>query len=116
MTQIKVVEIKKSAIDRFCDSWPCHGFPDNLDFIIAAFDGGDLVDYELEDENKEIIEDRSFDGSGAMSALLDDAQKFSVEASHNEESGYRIWPNHYTRILPQIYDTQGTIGPRFLYL
>lgn len=110
MTQIKVVEIKKSAIDRFCDRWPCDIFPEDLDHIVASFDNGELVDYELEFEillpsrstyryslNKETIESGALTHksqlrqprlSSAMSALLDDAQKFSVR----------------------------NFGPRFLYL
>jgi hypothetical protein len=71
---MKIITIHKSAIDRFCETWPCHGFPPNLDLIVFAVDtNGDLIDLELCDEHDTVIDDRSYDGSGAMLAILDDA-------------------------------------------
>ena len=76
---IITITIEKSAIDRFCESWPCHGFPANLDLIVFALDdNGDLVDLELCDENDVVISDRSYDGSGAMPAILDDAKHNAI--------------------------------------
>ena len=74
---MKIITIEKSAIDKFCQSWPCHGFPENLDLIVAAFDNdGDLIDLELCDKHDTTIDDNtSYEGSGAMPALLENAQR-----------------------------------------
>ena len=75
-----IITIERSAIDRFCESWPGHGFPANLDLIVfVVADNGDLVDLELCDENDAEINDRSYDGSDAMPALLDDAKHNSID-------------------------------------
>lgn len=62
-------------IETFKRSWPCHGFPDSLNCIIAWFDGkGDLVLLEAFDNKGHIIETESFDGS-ALAAIVSDIQE-----------------------------------------
>jgi hypothetical protein len=71
---MKIITIHRTAIDRFKSSWPCNGFPDNADLLIGAFTpSGDLFDYEFFDVNDEPIADNTWEGTGALSALLDDA-------------------------------------------
>ena len=75
---MNIITIEKSAIDRFCKSWPCHGFPASIDLIVFALaDNGDLVDLELCDENNVVIEDNEYDG-GAMLAILNDAEHNAI--------------------------------------
>ena len=77
---MKIITIERKAIDDFKASWPCHGLPEHLDFIAAAFaSNGDLVDYDLSDKNDAIIETDSYEGSGALPALFEDAQKHATE-------------------------------------
>jgi len=74
---MKIITIEKSAIDRFCKSWPCHGFPDDLDLIVfATSNNGDLVDLELCDDRDNVITWSMT--SGAMLALLDDAEENAI--------------------------------------
>jgi hypothetical protein len=71
---MKIIDIHRTAIDRFKSSWPCNGFPDNADLLVAAFaEDGDLVDYDFYDVNDKPIEDDTWERTGALSALLDDA-------------------------------------------
>ena len=77
---MKIITIEREAIDTFKVSWPCHGLPENLDLIVAAFaPNGDLVDYDLCDKNDNVIETDSYEGSGALPALLDDAQQHATK-------------------------------------
>ncbi len=77
---MKIITIEREAIDTFKDSWQCHGLPENLDLIVAAFaPNGDLVDYDLCDKNDNVIETDSYEGSGALPALLDDAQQHATK-------------------------------------
>jgi len=81
---MKIITIKSEAIQQFKASWPCHGLPDNVDLIVAAFaPNGDLVDYDLSD-----AQDNELPGIGpcalvdmgaALSALLDIAKQHAVE-------------------------------------
>ena len=80
---MKIITIKSEAIEQFKASWPCHGIPDNVDLIVAAFaPNGDLVDYELSDAQDNVLPDAGenldIDGS-ALCALFDDAKKHAVE-------------------------------------
>ena len=60
---MKIITIKSEAIEQFKASWPCHGLPDNVDLIVAAFaPNGDLVDYELSDAQDNLIAEISADG------------------------------------------------------
>ena len=71
---MKIIIIPKSAIDRFKSLWPCNGFPDNADLLVAEFSkNGDLVDYNFYDVNDNLIFDNTWEGTGALPALLDDA-------------------------------------------
>ena len=79
---MKIITIHKSAIERLCSQWPCHGIPDKADLIVAAFDQeGDLVDYDISDTDDNVIQENTWDGSGALSALLEDAQANATEVN-----------------------------------
>ena len=74
MQSLKIITIHRTAIDRFKLSWPGNGFPDNADLLIAAFaEDGDLFDYEFCDGDDEPIQGNTWEGTGALPALLDDA-------------------------------------------
>tara|TARA_R100000781_G_C4075872_1_gene126060 strand:- start:746 stop:1024 length:279 start_codon:yes stop_codon:yes gene_type:complete len=75
---MKIITIEKSAIDRFCKSWPCHGFPSNLDLIVFATNDGDLIDLELCDAQENVITSTDYEGSGAMPALLAAAEENAI--------------------------------------
>ena len=76
---MNIITIEKSAIDRFCKSWPCHGFPANLDLIVFATNNGNLIDLELCDAQNNVIESNDYEGSGAMPALLADAEENAIK-------------------------------------
>ena len=72
---MKVITIKKSAIDRLADSWPCNNLNENVDLIVACFEtNDDLVDYEAVDENDNVLNIQDTDGA-FMLALFSDAQQ-----------------------------------------
>ena len=90
---MKIITIKSEAIEQFKASWPCHGLPDDVDLIVAAFapihkivaafaPNGDLVDYELSDAQGNVLPDAGenldIDGA-ALSALFDIAKEHAVE-------------------------------------
>ena len=73
---MKVIEIQKETIRTFMSQWPCSGIPRNCDHIVVAMDEGDLIDYDLLDADDSVLPRESYqdaDGSGALSALFDDA-------------------------------------------
>ena len=74
---IKVIEIQRTAIDRLTTMWPCHGIPDDLDLIMAAFHNGDLIDLELIDADDVEIDACHYGESGALAALLQDAERYA---------------------------------------
>ena len=74
---IKVIEIQRSAIDRFKKSWPCHGIPHDVDLIMAAFDDGDLIDLELVDADDVQIEACQYEETDALAALLRAAEQYA---------------------------------------
>ena len=76
---IKVIEIQRTAIDRLIKFWPCHGIPADLDLIMAAFDNGDLIDLELIDADDVEIEACQYEETGALAALLQDAERYASE-------------------------------------
>lgn len=71
---MEIITIEKSAIDRFTKYWPCHGLPRDLDMIVAAFDGDDLIDLELIDADDVEIEACHYEETDALAALLSKAQ------------------------------------------
>tara|TARA_R100001463_G_scaffold44124_3_gene91832 strand:+ start:8779 stop:9063 length:285 start_codon:yes stop_codon:yes gene_type:complete len=74
MQSLKIITIHKTAIDRFKLSWPCNGFPDNADLLVVAFDqNGGVLDYEFSDANDNIMSDMTWENTGALPALIDDA-------------------------------------------
>ena len=76
---LKIVSIEPCAIVEFMKTWPCSGLH-NVHHVTACFSAdGDLVDYEAyrDEQETEIVDTQDYDGGGAMSALLDDAFKFS---------------------------------------
>ena len=98
---IKIIAIELPAIEEFEDSWPCNGFPDELDHIVIAMeDNGDLVDYDMFDEhNKEIGWNPYTDGI-AISNLFDDAFKYAIrnhQPTNMIDTGYTF--NNYPNTL-----------------
>jgi hypothetical protein len=78
---LTIVSIEPCAIDEFMETWPCSGLH-NVHHVTACFAAdGDLVDYEAytDEQESELVDVQEYDGSGAMSALLDDAFRFSHE-------------------------------------
>ena len=75
---MKIITIEKTAIDRLKAEWPCHGISDKVDFVVAAFHNGDLVDIDVCDETDVILNSDEYDGA-AFTALLHDAQRDAVE-------------------------------------
>lgn len=63
-----------NEISAFCESWPCHGLPANLDALEVEYDSnGDLVDLEAFDEfSGNVLDHSTFDGP-ALAALVSDA-------------------------------------------
>ena len=77
--ELKIVSIEPCAIEEFMKTWPCSGLH-NVHHVTACFSSdGDLVDYEAyrDEQETEFVDVQDYDGGGAMSALLDDAFKFS---------------------------------------
>tara|TARA_B100000287_G_scaffold325394_1_gene309548 strand:+ start:277 stop:573 length:297 start_codon:yes stop_codon:yes gene_type:complete len=76
---LKIVSIEPCAIVEFMKTWPCSGLH-NVHHVTACFSAdGDLVDYEAYQDEQEMepVDVQDYDGTGAMSALLEDAYKFS---------------------------------------
>ena len=72
--KMKIIEIQPETIEAFRRQWPCSGLHD-VDHIVAAFaDNGDLVDYDCCDELSNPIVN-TWEGSDALPALLNDAQR-----------------------------------------
>ena len=102
---MKIISIKSGAIEQLKASWPCHGLPDNVDLIVAAFaPNGDLVDYELSaaqgNELPGIGPCALVEMGAALSALFDDAKKHAVEhpiIPGTISSGYTL--NSYTECV-----------------
>ena len=86
----KIIGIEKTAIDRFTDQWPCHGFPKNMDHIMMATENGHLVDLELYDINDKVIPLDCYQGGGALSALTKDAEENAkqVPISYKSSRGF----------------------------
>ena len=87
---IKVIEIQRTAIDRFKQSWPCHGIHNDVDLIMAAFADGDLIDFDLIDADDVELERARYsmtfagegfyhEATGAMAALLQDAERYAIK-------------------------------------
>jgi len=78
-----LITIEQEAIETFTDQWPCHGFPDDLSHIQTVFaDNGDLVDYELFDENDNSLgtqTDHPYMDGIALSVLFGDAKEFKIK-------------------------------------
>jgi hypothetical protein len=78
MSKGKIITIYKSAIQNFCNQWPCHNIPENTDLIVCYFYQGDLVYYQLCDsKDKEIV--APSDAEEALSVLLDEAFKHCIK-------------------------------------
>jgi hypothetical protein len=73
----KIIDIEKTAIDRFTDQWPCHGVPKNVDHIMMLTHNGDLVDLDLYDINDKVMPLDCYqgEGGGALGALTEDAEE-----------------------------------------
>ena len=96
---IKIIAIELPAIEEFEDSCPCHGFPDELSYIMLVMaDNGDLVDYDMFDEHDKEIELSPYADELALSALFDDAFKYAIrnhQPSNMIDTGYTFknYPN-----------------------
>ena len=72
---MKIITIKKSAIDRLANTWPSNNLNENVDLIVTCFDyNGDLIDYDAVDENDNVLDIGDTDGA-FMLALFSDAQQ-----------------------------------------
>ena len=72
---MKIIRIEKTAIQKFMKTWPCSGL-DNINHIIACIDhDASLIDLEAYADEKEttLINYDDYEGSGAMSVLLQEA-------------------------------------------
>ena len=67
---IEIVEIKHDIIAGFKAARPHHGIDEAVDFIVVAFNGGDVVDYQCEDADHNEVEPGE-DSGAALSALFD---------------------------------------------
>tara|TARA_R100000808_G_C2142805_1_gene150557 strand:+ start:572 stop:847 length:276 start_codon:yes stop_codon:yes gene_type:complete len=73
---VNIISIKRETIEDFKKSYPCSGIPESVDFLVCCFsDEGELVDYDAEDKNGNIIDREEFDHAQGLSALFDDALK-----------------------------------------
>lgn len=70
---MEIITIEKTAIDRFKSEWPCNGISDRVDFIVAGFHNGDLIELDVCDAADIVLGADAYDGE-AFSALLNDAQ------------------------------------------
>ena len=78
---MRIITIKRSAIDRLKESWPCHNIPDEADLIVVALESNDdLVDYEICDSEDNIIVENEDTGT-ALVALFSDAQARAVNTT-----------------------------------
>ena len=75
---MEIITIEKTAIDRFKSEWPCHGISDRVDFIVAGFHNGDLIELDVCDAADVVLEPDEYDGE-AFTALINDAQRDAVE-------------------------------------
>jgi len=70
---MKIITIKKTALERHTKEWPCNNLSDNVDLIVTCFSNdGSLVDYEACDSSDNVLDIDKVD-SGFLSALFDDA-------------------------------------------
>ena len=83
-SDIKIVSIEQCAIKDFMSRWPCSGL-DNIHHITACFQGSDLIDMEVfnDEFETELTDNNDFYGTGAIEALLEDAFKYSVKVQHS---------------------------------
>ena len=73
---MKIIGIERHTIEDFKSQWPCHGISDDVDFICVAFDdNGDLVDYDCEDGEGNVIT-AGIDSGEALGVLMKDAFKY----------------------------------------
>tara|TARA_Y100000593_G_scaffold10494_1_gene18901 strand:- start:400 stop:699 length:300 start_codon:yes stop_codon:yes gene_type:complete len=85
---MKIIGVERDTIDAFKSQWPCHGISEDVDFICVAFDdNGDLVDYDCEDVEGNVVTPGN-DSGEALRYLMSDA-----------------WNHHTERFIPS------TIGP-----
>ena len=71
---MRIITIEPETIESFRREWPCSGLHD-VEHIGAAFaDNGQLVNYDCCDKESNPIAN-TWEGSGALPALLDDAQR-----------------------------------------
>ncbi len=75
---MRIITIERSAIDQFKSVWPCHNIPDTADLIVTAFaPNGDLMNYEICNDDDEVIVDND-DAGAALCVLFDDAKARAV--------------------------------------
>ena len=75
---MRIITISWSAINRFKKTWPCHNIHEDADLIVVAIKAnGDLVDYEICDDEDNIIVENE-DASAALLALFGAARVHAV--------------------------------------
>ena len=79
---IEIVEIKHDTIADFTAAWPRHGIDDAVAFIVVAFDGSDVVDYQCEDAGHNEVKP----GEGSAAALSALFESISSARSENAAS------------------------------
>ena len=83
---LKIVSIEPCAIKHFMTKWPCSGLQ-NIHHITACFDGPDLINMEVfnNESETEVTNNNDFYGTGAMPALLENAFKYSIKIQHSPD-------------------------------
>lgn len=74
-------QLNREQIEASKSSWPCYGFPEELDGLTCYFENGDLVDLEAYDANDRPLDTSEFDES-ALVALVEDCKKFGQKFSN----------------------------------
>ena len=93
--ELKIVTIENNTIEAFKKEWPCHNFPKDLDIINVVFDDkGDLIDYELLDEDDDVI---------ATGERIEDLHDFKTIS---QEGLSALFLDAYENAKPTLFDTR----------
>ena len=87
---MRIIHITPSAVERLCESWPCHNL-DGVDHVmIATDDDGNLVDLDLFDDECRPLDHQTHDGP-ALLALIADATAHAVKVPDHPKMIDRGW-------------------------